>query len=83
MLTDIAHCGGANPLEGDLRFLNAEDEEGDGTGVNDVLGELGGVLGDVADCPGGGLLYGGVELLKAGDEGVQGAAVYDGLGEVC
>jgi hypothetical protein len=52
--------------------LDTEDEEGDGSDVDDGLGKFGGVFGDVGEGPGGSFFYGGVKFFETDDEGVEG-----------
>lgn len=53
-------CG--DLLESDFWFLNAENEEGDCTDIDNALCELSGVLCDVTKCPCGCFFHGGVEF---------------------
>ena len=81
-MRNVPHGGSGNALQGDLRLLDAKHQERDRAGVDDGLGEVGGVLRDVTDGPRRGLFDGGVEFLEARHEGVQRAGVHDGLREV-
>jgi len=65
VLADIRHGGCGDALKCDLGLLDAEHKEGNSSRVDDILGQLGSVLGNVSDSPGCGLLDGGVELLQA------------------
>mmetsp|Transcript_98692 Transcript_98692/g.287868 ORF Transcript_98692/g.287868 Transcript_98692/m.287868 type:complete len:239 (-) Transcript_98692:21-737(-) len=79
MLTDVAECGSGNPLQRQLRLLEAQHEIRHGAGVGHVLGELPVVSRDVAQRPGRGLLHRGVELPEAADQRPHGARLHHGL----
>mmetsp|Transcript_45138 Transcript_45138/g.134930 ORF Transcript_45138/g.134930 Transcript_45138/m.134930 type:complete len:225 (+) Transcript_45138:959-1633(+) len=79
VLANVAEGGGGDPLEGQLRLLEAEHEERHSARIDDQLGELLRVPRDVAESPSCGFLHRGVELVKAAHQGLQGPGVHDGL----
>ena len=72
MLADLTKSSSSNSLQGNLGFLDTQDEKRDGSSIINSIGEVCGVLRNETQSPGSSFFDRRVEFFETDDQSIEG-----------